>query len=151
MAALKKPNRASKPEKAAKRAVVARGVAAGKNTRAIAREAKCSQRHVQRLSEEPETKLLIAETLRPHHKRLVKLVERALIAIERGLKAKKKTTEDHFTQLRATERVAQYAELAQGGAATAETGGEVLLTWEQLCTLMKAKEKNGKAKSRRSK
>ena len=124
----------SKGEKERKRKIVARGVVAGKKTKAIAREAGASERHVERLVNEPETRLLITRIMRPHHARLEKLAVKAIAAVEGALTAKlAKGTPDHEIRLRAVGRYAELVHLAQGDGPAPQidpAGG--VWTWEQF-------------------
>lgn len=140
--------RGSKPEKEAKRRVVAKGVVAGKSTAAIAREAKVSTRHVERLAAEPETKLLITELLKPHHAKLKKLVERSLTAISTALTAKITDKADHRARLIAVRRTKDLLELAQGHTEPAGNVGAELKfagTMEELLVLYRKITRQGKA------
>jgi hypothetical protein len=125
----------SKVEKAAKRRVVAAGAIAGKTTKAVAKKAGCSTRHVQRLAAEAETQDLIAEAMRPCRDQLRLMAKRAVNAVERAMKAQKKTKADHFTQLRAVERYGDLLELAAGDGKqdSLKSGkGRRLVTWEEF-------------------
>jgi hypothetical protein len=124
----------SKGSKEAKRRVVARGVVAGKSTRTIAKEAKVSPRHVERLQAEPATKFLIATALAPHHKRITDLAGKAIAAVEGAFKAKTTDTADHMARLRAVGRFGDLARLAQG-IETAEVEGANQVTWEQFLVI----------------
>jgi len=101
-------------EKERKRRIVAGGRIQGKAQAAIAREAGCSIRHVQRLSAEPETQLLIRDLLAPYRARLQQLVPKAIRAVERGLVAQKVTRSNHAVQLHAVRRAKDLLVLAQG-------------------------------------
>ena len=131
--------RNTKAEKEAKRRIVARGVVAGKKTRAIAREAGCKERHVERLAAEPATQLIVTELMRPHHKKLATLAKKAVAAVERGLDAKtRRGTPIHEIQLRAVGRFADLAHLAQGDqVASSDEAG--LVTWEQFLVLYRSR------------
>lgn len=131
----------SKSEKERKRRIVAAGVVAGKKPTAIAREAGCKTRHAQRLADEPATQFLITEMMRPHHKKLAKLVEKSITAVSLALGAKTTDKHDHSARLRAVGRTKQLLELAQGQAAEgAGEGG--LVTWEEF-TLLYRKRTEG--------
>jgi len=128
----------TKTEKALKRRVVAAGAIAGKPTKAIAAKAGCSSRHVARLAAEAETQFLIAEAFRPQREKLRLMAKRAVSAVERGLKAQKKTKSDHVVQLRAVARYADLVELAAGNATSQsrESGkGRRLVTWEEFLVI----------------
>jgi hypothetical protein len=117
--------------KEARRRTVAKGIIAGKKTKDIAREAQTTPRTVQRIQNEPETRRLIADLLKPHWKRFDKSIIAALNAIDRALRAMKKDRVDHGMRLRATERLGQYLELAQTGT----RAGQPEITWEQFVRL----------------
>ena len=101
-------------EKERKRRIVVVGRIQGKAQAAIAREAGCSIRHVQRLSAEPETQLLIRDLLAPYRARLQQLVPKAIRAVECGLVAQKVTRSNHAVQLHAVRRAKDSLVLAQG-------------------------------------
>ena len=129
----------SKVEKAAKRRVVAAGAIAGKTTKAVAKKAGCSTRHVQRLAAEAETQDLIAEAMRPCRDQLRLMAKRAVNAVERAMKAQKKTKADHFTQLRAVERYGELLALAQGAKPAEASGDGMQVTWEQFTVMYQAR------------
>jgi hypothetical protein len=131
--------RGTRADKEAKRRAVAKGVAEGKSATAIAKEAGCKRRHVERLKQEPETQLLITEMLRPHRRKLEKLVEGALAVVGAGLKAKVGTRVDHEIRLRSVGRVKQLLELAQGGQVEKPSEGAGLVTWEEFVVLYRKK------------
>jgi hypothetical protein len=136
--------RKAKAEKEKKRRVVAKGVVAGKPIKTVAREAKCSTRHVERLAAEPATQYLITAALRPHQAKLTKMVERMITAVNVALVAKKEDTQDHIARLRAVERGRDLLELAQGKpSADVEQQGPALVTWEEFLVLYRRKEQRG--------
>ena len=116
--------------------MVANGIATGRKTIDIARSAGTTQRTVQQLAKEPETKRLVADLLKPHWKRMEKSVGVALRAIDSALKAMKKDRADHHVRLRATERLAEFLELAQAG----HRAGQPEITWEQFCRIYHARQ-----------
>ncbi len=124
----------SKGEKERKRRIVAKGIAAGKRTKAIAKEAKCTTRHVQALAKEPATRIIITELLAPYRAQMEAAIPLVLQAIKAGLKAKKTDSADHKTRLRATDKLHKYMELAQGVQVSAEREG---VTVEELTVLYK--------------
>jgi hypothetical protein len=126
----------SRAGKEQKRRVVANGLATGRRTIDIARSARTTPRTVQRLANEPETKRLVADLLKPHWKRMEKSVGVALRAIDSALKALKTDRADHHVRLRATERLAEFLELAQAG----HRAGQPEITWEQFCRIYHARQ-----------
>jgi hypothetical protein len=129
----------SRAEKAAKRDVVARGVIAGRSTKAIARAAGCTERHVQRLADEPETQFLITELMRPHRRKLDKLATKAIAAVEKALAANKTDKADHTARLRAVERFGELAEMAQG-LAQAPPASDPTVTWEEFVVMYRSRK-----------
>lgn len=130
----------TKAEKAAKRRTVAKGIVAGKSTRAIARDARCSERHVTRLAAEAQTQFLITEMMRPHRARLTKLAEKAIKAIEGALGAKVSDRADHKARLWGVDRYKDMVELAQGGAQQAPTEDGLRCTWEEFVVLYRSRK-----------
>jgi hypothetical protein len=132
----------TKSEQAKRRRTIAKGAVAGKPLKAIAREAQCSKRQVQRVEAEPETQFLISEALRPHRQRLTKLAGKVISAVERGLLARKTDKADRIVQLRAVERYADLVGLAQGKAAAPEGGDRSLVTWEEFVILYRSRKED---------
>lgn len=135
--------RGTKAEKERKRRVVAEGIVAGKSSRAIAAEAGCDARHVQRLAEEPATQFLVTDILRPHRERLARLAATAVTAVARALVAKDGKKADHIVRLRAIGRYGQLLELAQGGKVetpAAENGP--MVTWEEFVVLYRSRKES---------
>lgn len=132
--------RATRTEKERKRAVVAKGLAAGKKPRAIAAEANCGTRHVERLAAEPATQFLIAEAMRPHHDKLRDLAKKAVAAVDRGLTARtpRSNMPMHEIQLRAVGRCAELLHLAQGDKPV-EPDGNGLVTWQEFVLLYRSR------------
>jgi hypothetical protein len=126
----------SKTDKEQKRRVVANGLATGRRTVDIARSARTTPRTVQRLANEPETKRLVADLLQPHWRHMEQSVAVALRAIDSALRAMKKDRADHHVRLRATERLAEFLELAQAG----HRAGQPEITWEQFCRIYHARQ-----------
>lgn len=107
--------RGTKAQKEAKRRIVAKGVVAGQPLSKIAREAKTSKRHVERLAAEEATQIIITELFKPHRDRLVKIVDKSITAVEQGLTAKIGSKKpDHVVRLRAVGRARQVLEMAEG-------------------------------------
>jgi hypothetical protein len=131
--------KATKPEKEAKRRTVAKGVVAGKPTRAIAKKAGCTTRHVERLANEPETQFLITDALRPHHKKLAKLAGKAITAVTTALGAKRSDSADHVVRLRAIERYGDLLEFAQGKPKESQESDGAQFTWEEFVLLYRRK------------
>jgi hypothetical protein len=134
--------RGTKTGREAKRRVVAAGAIAGAPAPKIAKKAGCSTRHVQRLANEPETQSLIAEAMRPVRDQLRLMAKRAVDAVERAMRAQKKTKADHFTQLRAVERFGDLIELAEGerrSDSRASGAGRRLVTWEEFLIIGKGR------------
>lgn len=127
--------RASKGSKEAKRRTVVRGVVAGKRTPTIAKEAGCSERHVERLAAEPGTQFLIAEALRPYTDDLCELVGNAIKVVKSAMVAKKKDTADHIVRLRAVERYGELLEYAQGKPTEDAGSTTPQLTWEEFVVM----------------
>jgi hypothetical protein len=137
--------RKANPEKEKKRRTVAKGVVAGKSTKTIARKAKCSARHVERLAKEPETQFLITEALRPQQTRLAKLATKVITAVDKALTAMKTDKVDHTSRLRAVERYGELLELAQGKppAQDNQTSGESRqFTWEEFVVMYRRGKSN---------
>ena len=131
--------RATKTEKERKRAVVARGLAAGKKPKAIAAEANCGTRHVERLAAEPATQFLIAEAMRPHHEKLRDLAKKAVAAVDRGLTARNTRNRPvHEIQLRAVGRFGELLHLAQGDKPP-EPDSRGLVTWQEFVLLYRSR------------
>jgi hypothetical protein len=133
----------SKSQNAAKRRVVAKGAIAGQPASAIAAEAGCSERHVRRLLAEPETQFLISDVMQPHREVLRLMAKRAVAAVERGMKAQKKTKADHFTQLRAVERYGELLELAEGERkpeGRKNEKGRNIVTWTELLEIARKRK-----------
>lgn len=134
--------RGSKAEQAAKRRTVAKGVVAGKKTAKIAREAKCSDRHVRRLAAAEPTRFLIAEMMRPHRSQLEKLATKVIRAISAALVAKQTDKSDHKARLWAVDRYRDVLELAQGGKAPEIEAPKApqLVTWEEFVVLYRSRK-----------
>lgn len=139
--------KASRGAKEQKRRVVARGVVAGKSTRAIAAEAGCNPRHVRHLAAEPETEFLIREIMRPYYDRLAKMAKSALIAVDGALKAEigrgRFKRPDHEIRLRAIGRFRTLAEMAQGKPSLEAEGPTGLVTWEEFVVLYRKRTEHG--------
>lgn len=128
--------RGSKGTKEAKRRVVARGIVKGKTTKAIAREAGCAERHVERLAAEPATEFLITEIMRPHRERLEKLAKKSIDAVDEALSATYiKGKPNHEIRLRAVRRYRDLAEMAQGKPSDELEQTSGLVTWEEFVVL----------------
>ena len=127
------PGKGSHSEKEAKRRVIAKGVVAGKSAKAIATEAGCTRRHVERLKDEPATAFLITEIMRPYHERLQKMALVAIQAVESAMKATHDgCLPDHDVRLRGVRRYRDLAELAQGKPSDQAEQGTGLVTWEEF-------------------
>jgi hypothetical protein len=123
----------SKSGKEAKRRIVAKGMIEGQTRSAIAEEAGCSTRHVQKIAAEPETRILVTRLLQPHEARLKKLVPKAINAVEKALIARKTDKADHAARLRAVGRAAQLFGMAQGNVPEERSNdGGGIVTWEEL-------------------
>lgn len=134
----------SKSEKEAKRRIVAKGVVAGKKVRAIAAEAGCNTRHVQRLRDEPATQFLITDLMKPHRAKLAKLVDKSITAVGLALVAKTTDKHDHMARLRAVGRTKQLLEMAEG--TKPEPGADAgQVTWEEF-TVMYRRRTEGAGK-----
>jgi hypothetical protein len=131
----------SSAEKEKKRRTVAKGLVSGTPLQGIARAAGCQPRYVQRLAAEPETQLLIAEALRPYHAQLRRAVPKALRAIERGLVARRTDLSDHYTQLRAVEKLEDYLKMAQGKPTESAVQTEPV-TWEQFTVMYQKRQES---------
>jgi hypothetical protein len=118
--------------KESKRRTVAGGVIAGQDTAAIAAEAGCQPRYVQRLANEPETRFLITEMMEPHRAKLQRMAARAVYSVNMALLAKKTDKADHMARLRAVERYSELLGLAQGVAPEVEPGDGAMVTWERF-------------------
>ena len=123
-----------------KRKIIARGLVRGRTDASIAKEAGCSTRHVRRIMQETQTKLLITELMAPHRRALAKCIPDAITAISRSLHAKKQTTIDHYAQLQGAAKLQDYLELAQGKIAEAVSTEQHGVTWEQFCVLYAARK-----------
>lgn len=131
----------TKSEQAKRRRVVAKGIVAGKSTKAIAKEAKCSARHVQRLASEKPTQFLIAEMMRPHRAKLEKLATKAIGAIEKALTAKVGDAADHKARLWGVDRYRELLELAQGGKPQPQNPDDgPQFTWEEFVVLYRSRK-----------
>ena len=138
--------RGTRAGKQAKRIAVAKGVAAGKSATAIAKDAGCKRRNVERLKQEPETQLLITEMMRPHRQQLEKLVDSALKAVAAGLRATTaRKRPDHEIRLRSVGRVKQLLELAQGERVEKPTETTGLVTWEEFVLLYRRRTQGAAA------
>ena len=136
----------TKAEKAAKRRTVAKGIVAGKSTKRIAKEARCSQRHVTRLAAEKPTQFLIAEMMRPHRAKLEKLATKAIGAIEKAMTAKVGDVADHKARLWGVDRYREMLDLAQGKAQAQAPDTGPQFTWEEFVVLYRSrKETHGAA------
>jgi hypothetical protein len=131
----------TKAEKAAKRRAVAKGIVAGKSTKRIAKEAQCTERHVQRLAAEKPTQFLIAEMLRPHRAKLEKLAGACITAIEKAMGAKVGDTADHKARLWGVDRYRNMLELAQGGRPQEKPpDGAQQVTWEEFVVMYRSRK-----------
>lgn len=123
----------TKAGKELKRRVIARGIVAGKSTKAIAQEAGCNPRHAMRVAQEPATEFLITEIMRPYHARLAKLAQVAIQAVESAMKATHDgCLPDHDVRLRGVRRYRDLAELAQGRPSDQQEQTSGLVTWEEF-------------------
>lgn len=129
------PKKGTRTEKEAKRRVVAAGTIAGKDTKAIAKAAGCTERHVLRLAREVETKFIVANALAPYREQLRKMAGKAVRVVDRAFLARKTDKADRMTQLRAVERFGDLLELASGDTRNVgrdADAGRHLVTWEEF-------------------
>lgn len=125
---------------------VAAGKLANQSREDIAKAAGCTLRHVRRLEDEPETQLLARDMLKPHERKLKKLVDKALVSISRSLDAKLKTVYDHRAQMIAAGRLREYLELLRVDArelADADAEGLPQFTWEEFMLIYRRKSVSG--------
>jgi hypothetical protein len=127
--------RGTKASKERKRHIVAKGKVAGTKTKKIAAEAGCHPRHVERLSHDPATQILVAQLMRPYHDELASIVERSILAVNEALIAKtQRGKPNHEIRLRAVGRASELLHLAQGDK-PADPATVGMVTWEEFVVM----------------
>ena len=120
---------------------MAAGLVAGDSRAKIAKREKVCVRTVSRLANHPETRLLMAQLLRPHRDKIVALVARCIEVIAESLDAhhvyvtKDGTVVDAggdtFARLAAVKRLLELVEAAR----TEKDEGQLKVTWEMFLDL----------------